>query len=346
MGYYAKDGNYYEWYDLNIGLSRNPAFFYDIGARGIGKTTSFALWARGAYMTKDTRWSIVCRRPKEMSIMRENFWNDETLGGDFDVTFHGIKSLIGKKCPPGENTRKWRAQHPWRFWGVFLNLTEAMNYKQASQFFSTSRIDKMMFDEFIIEDDSKRYLSTEPAPLLSIASSVFRNRPRRVFCFSNAGFVNNPYFKKYGIKSGDFLNSDFVNPKKGVYFHYSRQPSPAVYDEGLTEEESKYQTQNIFRDVTGELIGTKSSGAEPIANIYFNHEWFVWYKAKYGRLTFIERHSPAGNVPAFTLDKFEMVEGAIYDREFLRMIGKKYRHNDVRFDSDDTRVDFQDKILI
>lgn len=346
MGYTALDGQEYDWYNLNIALSRNPSFFFDIGARGIGKTTSFALWARKSWEAKGARWAIVCRRPDEMSLMRENFWNDFTLGGRWDVSFHGIRSLIAEKCPPGVNKKKWRAEHPWQFWGVFLNLSDAIRYKQASQFFSTSKIDKMLFDEFIIEDDSKRYLSTEPAPLFSIASSVFRNRPRRVFCFSNAGFVNNPYFKAYSVTSGDFQKSEYVNPEEGVYFHYSTQPSPAIYSQGITQDEKQYQTQNIFRDVTGSLIGQKPTGATPICNFYVEGSWYVWYRSRYGHLSFIEKKPPAGNVGRFTLDKFDLVESAIFDRDALRALGKKYRHNQLRFDSDESRIVFEDKILI
>lgn len=345
-GYIGTDGNYHDWYDLNIALSRNPAFFFDVGARGIGKTTSFALWARRTWESKRTRWAVVCRRPDEMSLLRENFWNDFTLGGDYEVSFHGIRSLIREKCPEDEDRKRWRASHPWVFWGVFLNLSDALKYKQASQFFSASNIDKMLFDEFIIEDDSKRYLTTEPSPLFSVASSVFRNRRRRVFCFSNAGFVNNPYFRAYGVKSGDFINSDFVQPADNVYFHYSRQPSPAVYNDGITFSEKSYQTANIFRDVTGSLVESKPVGAIPVANFTIAGKCFVLYRSKYGRHRFVEERPFVGGVNTFTLDKFTMVENGIFDRGFLRELGRLYSGNYLRFDCDDSRNLILDAILI
>lgn len=338
VGYIGTDNMHYEWYDLNLALSRNPTYFFDIGARGIGKTTSFALWARKSWEKTGERWAIVTRRPDDLSMLRQNFWNDFTLGGNYEVTFNGIKSLIREKCPVDEDSRRWKKTHKWELFGVFLCLSDAISYKQASPFFSESNITKMLFDEFIIEDDSKRYLTTEPSPLFSIVSSVFRNRRRRVFCFSNAGFVNNPYFREYGITSGDFINSDFKTLKDGeVVFHYSRQPSPKEYEAGLTNKEISYQNNNLFRDVTGVCVRKRPPLCKPIYNVWAENRSFVLYINDVATKYYISEHSLINNLPIYTLDKFAIVKDAIYETGIIKDLKKLYHKNRLRFDTDDIR---------
>lgn len=339
-GYKGADGQYYPWYDLNLLLSRHKAFNFDIGARGIGKTTSWSLWARKSWEINKARWAVVVRRPEELAITRVTFW-EGLAGRGYEFKNEGIKNFIRPKRPQGTSQKAWNSEAPWQFWGVFLCLSDANRYKQASSMFSDSRIDKMLFDEFIIEDDSKRYLSTEPSPLFSIASSVFRNRPRRVHCFSNAGFVNNPYFRHFGLSSGDFTQSNFVKRGDDVLFHYSRQPSPEIYTTGLTSREKDYQVHNIFKDVTGcGVVKELPQYCIPSFNLNDKHgRYFIVYHCHIKGWLWVKAvRKPLGNLPMFNLDPYSIIVGGVYDNSVIKMIQKSQRAGRLRFMSDEARI--------
>lgn len=342
--YIGVDGKPHQWYNLEQTiLSRNPVLSFDVGARGIGKTTAWSIWARKSWERTRHQWAIVVRREDEYQVIKKTFW----LGigaGKLEIMNDGIQCFARQKRPLDVDEDQWSSTHRWEPFGWWLLMKDANVYKQMSAAFSQVPVDKMLFDEFIIEDPAKRYLATEPAPLLSIMSSVFRNRPRRVCCFSNAGFVHNPYFEAYHVTSGDFAHGDYVR-RGDVLFHYSRQPSPAVYADGLTPGETSYQTGNHFKDVTGEGVAEKPAVTRLLWNLTDGVRWWKVYDILVKGWLFVELSSkPGREAPVYNLDPYVITDGGMYDRDILTQLRRTLHHGRLRFSSDEARNTLYDHI--
>lgn len=342
--YMGVDGAWYPWYRLDhFQLSRNPAMGFDIGSRGIGKTTSWSRWAWHTFHNKGSMWVVCVRRPDELKAIRAGFWTWLYAEG-WETMTEGLMCSIRPARPLNVKPKEWAEQHPWRPFGFFLCLTNATTYKQNSAQFSAWPIDKMLFDEFILEDPAKRYLETEPAPLTSIASSVFRNRQRRVTCFSNAGFVHNPYFSYYDVTSGDFAETDYVW-RDDVLFHYTRQPSPIVYAQGLRKDDKAYQTRNAFRDVTGQAVCERPRSARPWCNLATPARMYRVYTMPIRGWLYIEAdRRRLKTVPTYTMDPYLIVPDGVYDRKIIKRLQQALHANRLRFGRDDDRADIFDYI--
>lgn len=343
-GYLGVDNKWWPWYDLaTYQLSRNPVIGFDIGSRGIGKTYAWARWAFATWRSKGSMWVILVRRRDELKSIRQGFWTGLHADG-YETRNDGIMCLIREIRPKGAKADEWNESHPWQPFGFFLCMTDANTYKQNSSQFSAYPIDKMMLDEFIIEDQAKRYLDTEPAPLTSIASSVFRTRRRRVTCFSNAGFVHNPYFEYYGVTSGDFAQSDYVW-RGDVLFHYTRQPSPMVYAQGLKGRDKAYQTANEWRDVTGAAVIPRPKSAKPRFTLITKTRSYRAYTLPMKGWLYIEAtRKPLKTVPVYTLDPYTIAPNGIYDPGVIKLLQKTLHANKLRFRTDEDRADFFDYI--
>lgn len=340
--YMGVDHKWYPWYDLDrFILSRQPVIGFDIGSRGIGKTTGWSQWAWATWKNKGAMWVVLVRRPDELKAIKQGFWT-WLLNEGWETSNDGIMCRIRLAKPKDIKADEWASSHPWQPFGFFLCMTNAVTYKQNSAQFSAYPIDKMLFDEFILEDPAKRYLETEPAPLTSIASSVFRNRPRRVTCFSNAGFVHNPYFTYYGVTSGDFEKTDFVW-RDDVLFHYTRQPSPIVYSQGLRSGDRAYQTWNQFRDVTGQAVCAKPKSSRPWFNLASKTAMYRVYTMPYKGWLYVEHtKKPLASIPTYTLDPYTIVRNGVYDMDTIRMLKRTLHANKLRFGRDEDRVDVFD----
>lgn len=337
-------GHIWPWYDLSkYQLSRNPAIGFDIGSRGIGKTYSWSHWAFATWRAKAAMWAILVRRRDELKAIRQGFWTNLYAEG-YETKTDGIMCLIRDAKPRSVKAAEWAEQHPWQPYGFFLCMTDANTYKQNSAQFSSYPIDKMMLDEFIIEDQAKRYLDTEPAPLTSIASSVFRTRRRRVTAFSNAGFIHNPYFSYYGVTSGDFEQSDYVW-RNDVLFHYTRQPSPAVYSEGLRGRDKAYQTENAFRDVTGAAVIKRPKSARPRFSLITREKSYRVYGLPIKGWLYVEANNKElKTIPTYTLDPYLIARHAVYDPDIVKLLRRTLHINRLRFHTDDDRADIFDYI--
>lgn len=337
--YLGVDGKRYPWYDLNtFQLSRHPSIGFDIGSRGIGKTHAWSHWAFATWRRKRTMWAIVVRRRDELQAIRAGFWTGLYKDG-YETKNDGSMCSIRQARPRSISADEWSERHPWQPYGFFLCMTDANTYKQNSAQFSEYPIDKMMLDEFIIEDPAKRYLETEPSPLTSIASSVFRTRPRRVTCFSNAGFVHNPYFAYYNISSGDFAHSDFVW-RDDVLFHYTRQPSPIVYAQGLKGDDREYQVYNTFRDVTGKAICEKPKSARPYCNLVSKIRSYRVYTLPIKGWLYVEpAQKMLHTIPTYTLDPYTIAENGTYNQDFMKLLRRTLHANRLRFRRDEDRAD-------
>lgn len=168
------------YYDFHPLLSRNALYNFIIGNRGAGKTYGFKKWAIKTFLKTGAQF-IYLRRYKTEFDDFKNFFND--ISAEFpDVEFMVKGKLLyinGQLA------------------GYGIPLSTALTKKSVSYHL----VDKIGFDEFVIDKGHLRYLKNEVEHFLEFYETVARMRENvRVVFMSNAVSVVNPYFLFWNMK--------------------------------------------------------------------------------------------------------------------------------------------------
>jgi hypothetical protein len=210
------------WYDISKSLSYNKVFNFIVGNRGGGKTFSSKKWAINGFLKNKKQFIYVRRYKPELDKISKFFDDIKEFFPDHTLEVKGWKFYIDSK-----------------YCGEAIPLSVALRYKSTA----FPMVDKIIYDEFIIDKGGIRYLPKEVECFLELFETIARTRDdvRAVF-LANAISVVNPYFLYFKLKP---------NPLK----QYN------VYDDILIEffkdeefVENKYKTR-FGRLVTGTLYG-------------------------------------------------------------------------------------------
>lgn len=176
--YYSKD---------NL-LSRQCVFNYCLGGRGIGKTYAFKKWCVSDYIKNKKEFVWVRRYKEELSPDKVKDFLTDMLDcfpdRKFEIT--GKKLMIDGKVA-----------------GRFIVLSNANFFKSVPM----PNVNKVIFDEVILEKGVTKYLPGEMFQLLNLISTITRYRPEtipitddvRVFCLANRVSIVNPHFDFWGV---------------------------------------------------------------------------------------------------------------------------------------------------
>ena len=295
------------WYDLNDALSKNRLLTFLIGNRGCGKTFACQKWAikdfvRSGYKNK---FLWLRRYGSEVDEIKGK-WCSNTLMQQFpdnEITFHGKKILVDKKEA-----------------GLIMALSTSQRVKSVN----FDEFDKIIFDEFLIDVGSLRYIRDEPILYNELAESVIRlrNNVRCIF-IGNAISIVNPYFSFYNIKpdiSKEFTlypeicihlykNEDYITAKKGSRLGKLNQNNRY----GLYAIDNKFlrDDYNFIKDRPTDLTYIMTI-------IYENERYGCWYSKKEGIYYFdnIVEHT-CKSILCVSMDELE--ENALYKKsQFLR----------------------------
>ena len=176
------------WYSLNDLLSKNRLLSYVIGNRGGGKTFSAQMWAiKDAIKNvdnEDCKHKFIWLRRYETEISQiKNNWCSKDLRDKF---------------PNNEITTKGKNIYVD---GKHVGLMVALSTSQRLKSVDFHDYDKIIFDEFLIDKGSLRYINSEVELYLEFFETVNRlsNRVRGLFV-ANAITIVNPYFTYFKIK--------------------------------------------------------------------------------------------------------------------------------------------------
>ena len=201
------------FYDGNLTLTHNCLFNFIIGNRGGGKTYWSKKWAIKDFLKTGKQFVYVRRYDTEFNHKDSFFADIKEEFPNHDMVVKGYKLYIDKKeC------------------GQFLALSKAKIEKSNS----FPNVNKIIFDEFILDKGCYHYLADEVTNFLDLYETVARSRDDvRVFFLSNAITVTNPYFLYFKINiegisnikkfNGDMLvelvqNKEFIEMKKNTRF--------------------------------------------------------------------------------------------------------------------------------
>jgi hypothetical protein len=231
---------YYNFHDL---LSHNALFNFVVGNRGAGKTYGGKKWAIKDFLKTGAQF-IYLRRYKTEFADFKNFFADimhEFPDVEFEVKGRNIY-INGELA------------------GYGIPLSTALTRKSVSYHL----VNKIIFDEFVIDSKVIHYLNNEVGHFLEFYETVARTRDNvRVVFLSNAVSVVNPYFlywnlrpkprkrfTKYGHMLIEFVkNQDFIDAKYKTRF--GQIIKGTKYGNYAVENEFLKDNENFVEKKTG-----------------------------------------------------------------------------------------------
>lgn len=201
------------FWDINKTLTYNCLFNFIVSQRGLGKTFGFKEWSIRDFIKTGSQFMYVRRYKDELLDSDKFFANIAFKFPDHDFSVNGHEFMIDGEVA-----------------GYALALSTSIIKKSTAY----PLVNKIGFDEFIIDKSNYHYLADEVVKFLELYETVARLRDDvRVFFLSNAITQVNPYFMHFNIRlpragatvwrKGDLLlemptDPDFTAAKKNTRF--------------------------------------------------------------------------------------------------------------------------------
>lgn len=193
------------YWDIGPLLSKNGHINFCLSMRGGGKTYGCKKWSIRDYLNTGKQF-IYLRRFKDEFLEIKKFFDDiasEFPKADFTVkggTKGGTFIINGGIA------------------GYFMPLSTQVTRKSVSY----PNVNKIIFDEFLLEKSTYHYLPNEPFYFFNIVETVSRLRHGaklhdqvRAICLGNNTTVVNPYFEYLGINWNPIKRFDIHDYKAG-----------------------------------------------------------------------------------------------------------------------------------
>lgn len=261
------------WYDINKTLSYNCLFNFVVGARGVGKTYAFKKWAIKDFIRTGSQFVYVRRYKTEVSQKTL-----KTFFADISEEFPNAKFAVkGNQLMINEKIAGWA-----------IPLSTAKILKSVSY----PDVNKICYDEFILDKGTYRYLSDEVTNFLELYSTIARLRDVRVVFLSNALTVTNPYFDYFNVKlpfgnktvarTGDDILVEVI--KEAEYTATAKKTRFGRIIDGT--EYGAYNMDNEFYRDNRNFVQKKTSGSEYYFTVRYNAvNYGIWVDYQEGILT-------------------------------------------------------------
>lgn len=180
------------FYDLNKPLSYNKLYYFIVGGRSQGKTYSFKKWAINSFLKNKSQFVYLRRYETDFKKI-ELFFDDmgtENYSCKFKVSANTF--FINDEIA-----------------GYYFPLTSAQSLKSTP----FPRVQRILLDEFILEDGFQHYIPNEVFSTLSLYDTISRDRDIPMFFMSNAVKFNNPYFNYFKLNkayNGNIMTKDEI----------------------------------------------------------------------------------------------------------------------------------------
>lgn len=166
------------YWDYKKTLSRNCLFNFIIGDRGIGKTYGCKQWAIDDFL-KNEKQFVYVRRFNTEFVKIKKFFDDIKL----DYINHTFEVKDKNFIIDGKVA------------GTYIALSTGKIEKSVPFPF----VNKIIFDEFILDEGYHNYIPDEVTNFLELYSTIARLRDVRVMFISNALTQTNPYFLYFDL---------------------------------------------------------------------------------------------------------------------------------------------------
>lgn len=166
------------YWDISKPLSYNALFNFIVGSRGCGKTFGCKQWAIKDYLKTGAQFVYVRRYKQELKALKSFFMDISQFFPKHEFTVKGNEFMIDGKIA-----------------GFAIALSTSKILKSTAY----PQVNKIIFDEFILDKGVYHYLPDEVTNFLELYSTIARLRDVRVFFISNALSMTNPYFDYFNI---------------------------------------------------------------------------------------------------------------------------------------------------
>lgn len=169
------------YYNAGELLSKNRIFNFIIGNRGGGKTYHWKVRCIKDFLRTGKQFIWIRRYNTELENIKK--WYD-----DIAHEFEGHKLEVTKKHI--------------KINGEIAGYIGALSTSQRLKSNAYPLVDKIVFDEFLIDKGSLRYINGEVELMLELVETIFRMRDdnNKVIFIANAISIVNPYFTYFNIK--------------------------------------------------------------------------------------------------------------------------------------------------
>lgn len=269
-------------YNKDTLFSYRATLMFSISERGLGKTFGAKSWCVDDFKKRGYRFVWIRRYAPEL-------FGDRKTG--VDGCLKTFCDDIRKYYP--NDKLEIKGSHMYingKDAGVFLALSTSQQVKSNA----FSKVNKIIFDEFIIkENKSATYLKNEPELLLDLMSTVFRPMVdenghevlQRTWLLANSITFANDYFFYWNLKP--FSGRFYHDKARGIVVE---QCENQAYREAVRQTRfgklikgTKYEgfaIDNQYRLDNNDFIGKKSSEAQLMFNVrYDGHEWGIYADA-------------------------------------------------------------------
>lgn len=310
------------WWDISKSQGYNCLFNFIIGNRGGGKTYGVKKWGIDSFLKTGKQFIYLRRYNTEVENVKDKFFDDISKNYP-DVKFE----VKGNTFYINDEIAGW----------IFA-LSTAKILKSNS----FPNVNKIFFDEFIIDKGNYRYLRDEVYNFLEFYETVARMRDDvKVYFLSNAITITNPYFTYFKIhppknktiaRVRDDILIEMVNNEE--YIKAKKQTRFGKLIEGT--QYGRYSIDNVFLRDNDEFVVKKLPPKLSQAFlIKWNGKLYGGWYGEDGVLYMSYKHNPNTNqILAFTTDDHEENTLLMRSNSYLvQMLRKGFAHNLIRFDS-------------
>ena len=204
------------YWNIQDVISHNKFLNFIVGNRGAGKSYSSKKYCIDDFLKNGSQFVWVRRFDSELDDFQHTFFSD---------ILHNYPDSI-----------KFHYKH-YKFYinDVVAGFSIPLSISSKKKSSSYHKVNKIIFDEFIIDKGHSYYLKKEVEVFLDLIETVFRMREniKGVFCLANSITFINPYFLYFNLdypkaknniyKKDDILlqlytNDEFIEKKKNTRF--------------------------------------------------------------------------------------------------------------------------------
>ena len=280
------------FWNLRRTLTHNTLINVILGNRGGGKSFGAKEYVIDNFIKKGKQFGYIRRYKDDLKEPMQKFFDDIIYKyPDFEFKTDS-KYLYIRQKPADEET-------PWTkkdIAGFGFILSTANNKKSIPY----PNITTLIYDEFLIDKGTQKYLKNEPVALLNLYETIARpgtNHPRVIlFMLANAITITNPYFMYWDLKMPKKQDKNgkwiWKHPKRPIlvedirneaFIDQKRNSEFGKLIEGTTYEQYSIDNKFLLDDDT--FVEKKSPKAKYYFTfIYKEHTLGVWADFAEGKL--------------------------------------------------------------
>lgn len=312
------------YYSRNDLLSYNALFNFVVGERGTGKTYQFKDWAISDFIKNGNQFVYVRRYKTEF----------KDIGNFFDDM---IKKYPNHKFSVGYG--KFFIDN--KIAGFYIPLSVAITKKSVAY----PNVNKIGFDEFILEKSSLHYLPNEVNAFLGLYETIARDRNNvRCLFMANSVTLINPYFLFFDLQVSKtkrfwtFKNNDLVVELTDLeeFKEHKKQTRFAKIIDGT--DFSKYSIDGEFVADNYEFIENKTPNSYYCFTLVYKGDNIgVWADGKLGLMyasNKVDLNYPLKYAITTNDHKPNMIVlSNKYSREKIKVLTKMYEYGCLRYES-------------